>query len=44
MAAKPGKRSIGFFICIRYRTCIGVVVDAVRNPETFAFGSVPLKR
>ena len=44
MATKPGKRSIGFFICIRYRTCIGVVVDAIRNPETFAFGSVPLKR
>ena len=44
MATEPSKRSIGFFICIRYRTSIGVVVDTIRNPETFAFGSVPLKR
>ncbi len=44
MASQPRKRSIGFFICIRYRTSIGVVVDTVRNPETFAFGSVSLKR
>ena len=44
MATEPSKRSIGFFICIRYRTSIGVVVDTVRNPETFAFGSVSFKR
>ena len=44
MAPQPRKRSIGFFICIRYRTSIGVVVDTVRNPETFAFSSVSLKR
>ena len=44
MAAEPSKRSIGFFICIRYRTSIGVIVDTVRNPETFAFGSVSFKR
>ena len=44
MATEPSKRSIGFFICIRYRTSIGVIVDTVRNPETFAFGSVSFKR
>ena len=44
VATEPSKRSIGFFICIRYRTSIGVVVDTIRNPETFAFGSVSFKR
>ena len=42
--AKPSKRSIGFFICVRYRTSIGVVIDPVRNPETFTFISVSFKR
>ena len=44
VATEPSKRSIGFFICICYRTSIGVVVDTIRNPETFAFGSVSFKR
>ena len=44
VTTEPNKRSIGFFICIRYRTSIGVVVDTIRYPATFAFGSVPLKR
>ena len=44
MASQPSKRSISLFICIRYRTSIGVVVDTVRNPETFTFSSVSLKR
>ena len=44
MATEPSKCSIGFFICIRYRTSIGVVVDTIRNPETFAFGGVSFKR
>ena len=43
MTAKPSKRSINFFICIRNRTSIGVVVDAVRNTETFTFSSVSIK-
>ena len=44
MAAEPSKRSIGLFIGILYRTSIGVVVDTIRNPETFTFSSVSLKR
>ena len=44
VTTEPNKRSIGFFICIRYRTSAGVVVDTIGYPETFAFGSVPLKR
>ena len=43
MATEPSKRSIGFFICIRNRSSIGVVVDTIRNTEALTFSSVPFK-
>ena len=43
MATEPSKHSIGFFICIRNRSSIGVVVDAIRNTEALTFSSVPFK-